>query len=265
MKTRVISGAVMIAVTGLCMFASDISRLLFFTVIAFLCAFEISRALKIIQLPPVPWILYLFAAGTAVLCFVNTELMFFIAWFFFMFILAMLAGITSPKVRAGGAIGTLAALVYPMMPLAVVTRLAVQESWVTTFALACLATWVCDSAALFVGKKFGRHKVAPEVSPNKTVEGCIGGAVFSLLAGVGAYYLLRTWYDVSLPLCLVAAFFGSTLGQVGDLAASLIKRKAGIKDYSNLIPGHGGALDRVDSLLFSIPTVAFCMFLFGII
>jgi phosphatidate cytidylyltransferase len=265
MKTRIISGVVMISVMAVCMFISDITRLLFLGAVSVLCAYEMSRALKIRHMEAVSWILYLYAAGITALCFTDSELLFFIIWFFAMFALTMFVGIVSPKVRASGALATLAALVYPMMPLAAVTRLAVPVSWIPIFVIACLSTWVCDSAALFVGKAFGRHKVAPEVSPNKTVEGCIGGAVFSLLAGVGAYYLLRQWYDVSLFLCVVAAFTGSTMGQIGDLAASLVKRMAGIKDYSNLIPGHGGALDRVDSLLFSIPTVFFCMYIFGMI
>ena len=111
---------------------------------------------------------------------------------------------------------------------------------------------------------FGKHKVAPSVSPNKTVEGCICGALFSMAAGALVYYLLNPAYPMPLWLCVVTALAASTLGQIGDLAESLMKRMIGIKDFSNLIPGHGGMFDRADSLLFSIPSTYFLLHLAGI-
>ena len=132
-------------------------------------------------------------------------------------------------------------------------------------AIACISTWVCDSFALFGGKRFGKHKLAPEVSPNKTVEGAICGAVSAVVAGIILFFVLKQWYPVNCLACALTALICSSFGQVGDLAASLIKRMAGLKDYSNLIPGHGGVMDRVDSLLFSIPSAYFCLLIAGII
>ena len=113
-----------------------------------------------------------------------------------------------------------------MFLYAAITYIGVSEGWIATFVIACLATWVCDSFALFGGKAFGRHKVAPYVSPHKTVEGCICGALSSLPTGVISYYLLGALgvHNVPLWLCVAASLAASSFGQVGDLAASLLKR-----------------------------------------
>jgi len=119
-------------------------------------------------------------------------------------------------------------------------------------------TWASDIGAYAVGRAMGRHKLIPSVSPGKTVEGAIGGLLASMLvAWVYVHYVLRTaaHLDFSFPPAGVL-FFGaavSVAAQLGDLAESLLKRGAGMKDSSHLIPGHGGVLDRFDSLLFVLP------------
>ena len=111
--------------------------------------------------------------------------------------------------------------------------------------------WVGDTAAMGVGKWLGRHKLAPAVSPNKTVEGFIGGFVGALAVGL----LMAFWKFGQLPLyhVLFMALGCSLFGQLGDLVESMWKRSLGIKDSSDIIPGHGGVLDRFDSLLFAAP------------
>lgn len=115
-------------------------------------------------------------------------------------------------------------------------------------------TWAGDSAAYFVGKALGRRPFAPRISPNKTWEGAIAGLVASVLAAVAFAPLARS---AGLPLGPgLAAVLGAAIavfGQAGDLFESLLKRDCGVKDSSNLLPGHGGVLDRVDSLLFAFP------------
>jgi phosphatidate cytidylyltransferase len=118
-----------------------------------------------------------------------------------------------------------------------------------------LLTWVCDSAAYFVGRSFGRHKLMPSVSPAKTVEGMGGGLFFTVLVAL----LARAWFPA---LSIIeAGFLGLGLGivaQVGDLCESRIKRWAQVKDTGSLIPGHGGLLDRLDSLIFATPFFYYC-------
>src|SRR5438132_8532153 len=108
-----------------------------------------------------------------------------------------------------------------------------------------------DSAAYYGGKTFGRHKLAPNVSPGKTWEGAVAGMLGSLLLAAGAHY----WFFLELPLklALPLAAVMNVLSVVGDLTESALKRSVGTKDTSRILPGHGGALDRLDSLLFNAP------------
>ena len=110
--------------------------------------------------------------------------------------------------------------------------------------------WVGDSAAYYGGRAFGRHALAPQISPKKTVEGAIAGLVGSMLAGgiAGVFFLGEPWLSVTLISGAVAV-----IGQIGDLAESAMKRSAGVKDSSSILPGHGGILDRLDSLFFAAP------------
>ena len=116
---------------------------------------------------------------------------------------------------------------------------------------------VCDTGAYFVGSFLGKHKLCPNISPKKTVEGSIGGIAASLIvspilaACYGSHGNLAVTLAMTVLLCIV--------GMMGDLFASVIKRRAGIKDYGNLIPGHGGILDRFDSMLLIAPILYMLM------
>lgn len=119
-----------------------------------------------------------------------------------------------------------------------------------------LVVWVADSAAYFAGKRFGKHKLAVNISPGKTWEGVAGALVVVGLYGLGLCFIFN------LNLVLVAGFWILTIFSVmGDLLESLIKRQAGVKDSGNLLPGHGGILDRVDGLTSSLPLAAFFLHL----
>jgi phosphatidate cytidylyltransferase len=138
-------------------------------------------------------------------------------------------------------------------------------AWLVFFPL--VVTWVGDTAAMFGGRTFGGPKLAPTVSPGKTRSGTIAGVVGSLvvvpLFALGVFPVV----GVSIPVwqLIVMAAALSVVGQVGDLAESLFKREAGVKDSSHLIPGHGGVLDRLDSLYFVVPTAAAMYRAFGAI
>lgn len=116
-----------------------------------------------------------------------------------------------------------------------------------------MVNWVGDTGAYYVGRKFGRHKLAPEVSPGKSWE----GAAASVVTGVvfGLIYLPLTIKGTSLLTAGLLALAANAAGQVGDLAESAIKRGAGVKDSGTILPGHGGVLDRVDSTLFALPVL----------
>ncbi len=116
-----------------------------------------------------------------------------------------------------------------------------------------ITLWMTDSAAYFVGSAIGKHKLFPRVSPKKSWEGAIAGFVFAIITVVVLKIVLLSfldWVDIIVFGIIIGIF-----GQVGDLVESLIKRDAGVKDSSNIIPGHGGIFDRFDSLLFSAPII----------
>jgi len=125
------------------------------------------------------------------------------------------------------------------------------------YLLVFLGAWVCDTFAYFVGKFFGKHKLIPEISPKKTVEGSIGGIVFTVISFVIFGLIVNLGFDAHmsyLKLCIFAVVL-SIISQFGDLIASAIKRQYNIKDYGNLFPGHGGILDRFDGVLLTAPTL----------
>jgi phosphatidate cytidylyltransferase len=144
-----------------------------------------------------------------------------------------------------------------------------QRSWagagLVFFPL--VVTWVCDTAAMFGGRAIGGPKLAPAVSPGKTRSGSAAGVVGGLIVApiFAAWVFPRVGIEVPLWQLLAIAGVLSVVGQIGDLVESLFKREAGVKDSSHLIPGHGGVLDRFDSLYFVIPVAAGMYRLFGVI
>ena len=114
--------------------------------------------------------------------------------------------------------------------------------------------WLGDTAAYLFGKRFGRHKLRPTISPGKTIEGTIAGLVFGTLGGLGVWsFFLQD--ILSIPHALILGVLLGIAGQLSDLSESVIKRSADVKDSGHLIPGHGGLLDRCDSLIFSAPAL----------
>lgn len=169
--------------------------------------------------------------------------------------------------RGGPSLGatavTLTGVVYVGLAFGHVLLLRSMQPQVWQLALLpFLLTWSCDTTAYFVGSAWGRHRLAPSVSPHKSWEGAVAG----LAASVGAAFLGRAWFAPFLNAthCLEVGVLVGVLGQVGDLVESRMKREAGLDDASGLIPGHGGVLDRLDSLLFAVPVTYYYLVLRGL-
>lgn len=130
-----------------------------------------------------------------------------------------------------------------------------ESLWMMLYAM--LIVWITDSGAYLIGRKLGKHKLAPHVSPNKTWEGSVGGTLSAVVI-VGLYlYFVQDAFVYSLPTMLLLTLVFSIGGQLGDLIESAFKRHYGVKDSGKILPGHGGILDRFDSLLFVLPLMYF--------
>lgn len=167
--------------------------------------------------------------------------------------------------RLGGA--CFLTLFIPLF-LSSLIRIRVREDWAFTILLPIVAAFLSDACALFAGMAFGKHKLAPDLSPKKTVEGSIGG----LLGAVGSCVLygalagpLFGLDGVRYPVLALYGALGSAVSQLGDLSFSCVKREYGIKDFGNILPGHGGVLDRFDSVLFCAPLVEILLHLLPVV
>jgi phosphatidate cytidylyltransferase len=158
---------------------------------------------------------------------------------------------------AAGLAGVLA--LVPSWLALVWLRLAPPDGQWVLFVL--LLVWVADIGAYFFGRRFGRIRLAPEVSPGKTWEGVLGGAAVSALVAVGGSIWFKVPLVAFLPLCLAAVGFSV----IGDLTESLLKRFAGIKDSGTVFPGHGGVMDRIDSLTGAAPVLLLGLTLMGVV
>lgn len=166
--------------------------------------------------------------------------------------------VTFPKYRAETIMSAFFCMAYAPISLSAVylTRELVHGAYLVW--LIFISSWVCDTCAYCVGRLLGKHKLAPVLSPKKSIEGAIGGVVGSAIVGVlyAVFALARTaTFPGMVPAIAVISAIGAILSQVGDLAASGIKRDKQIKDYGNLIPGHGGIMDRFDSVIYVSPVI----------
>lgn len=172
---------------------------------------------------------------------------------FLLFLIELLRGKDNAVSDLGKAFLT---FVYITMPFALALYVPYTEGNVYNFRIPLgifILTWVSDTFAYLCGITFGRHKLMERISPKKTVEGFVGGVVFTLLCG---YVLFRVFPGtLTLIEWMVIAVIVSIMGVVGDLVESMFKRLAGVKDSGRIMPGHGGMLDRLDSFIMSIPFI----------
>jgi phosphatidate cytidylyltransferase len=175
---------------------------------------------------------------------------------FFLFLLgatALTLWTKRPMVEALPAAGiSSSGLILVAFPLTFAVRLhGIRQVGPAILLFVLVITWVGDTAAYFVGRAIGKHKLAPVLSPNKSWEGSIASILGALLVAV----VFARWLTVPLPHLLGMAAVGNVAGQAGDLLESAYKRSAGVKDSGTLLPGHGGVLDRIDALILAIPVV----------
>lgn len=182
--------------------------------------------------------------------FINNMMLISI-WLFVAVAAGLIYGWKINERGAYDAIATVTAIVY--IPFFTYHMVLIDMTEYSLFIwIVVIAAFGSDICAYFTGYFLGKHKMAPNLSPKKTIEGAVGGLIgSSLLSGLFGFVFMK---EMAL-VCLVLGLFGGAAGMAGDLTASMFKRKMGIKDYGTLIPGHGGIMDRFDSVIFVAPVV----------
>lgn len=264
-KKRLLPAALIVIATFGCILLSRPTRVLFFAALAVMSAFELSGVLKQAEIPVSKTLLITYILLHSAFCWIGADAVWMIALMALAAFAAFLTAILKPELGARFVAGNLFALLWPFGFYAVVIKAAASDAWLPVLTISILGAWACDSMALVGGKLLGKHRLAPEVSPNKTWEGAVIGGLFAILAGWLISLILRKYAPVPALPCMVVTFAASCFGQVGDLAASLVKRMAGVKDYGHLMPEHGGIMDKMDSMLFAIPAAYLGLYMFGLI
>lgn len=164
---------------------------------------------------------------------------------------------TFPNYQAESVAASVFAFLYAPVMLSFVDMTRMHEEGKTLVWLILISSWGCDTCAYCVGKLIGKKKIFPRLSPKKSLEGCIGGVLGAALLGVLYRFCLGERKPEELGMIALICGLGGAVSMVGDLAASAVKRNKGIKDYGKLIPGHGGIMDRFDSVIVTAPLTYF--------
>ena len=258
--TRLISGIVLVAVALLTIITGGL--LLYFVVLALslLGMFELYRAMGVNDQRSA-LLSYTGYAGAVlyyILLLAGKPDMQMAGLVFAMMALMGVYVFTYPRFRAEQVMAAFGGIVYVAVMLSFIYQTRILPDGKYTVWLIFICAWGCDTFAYCSGKLFGKHKMTPVLSPKKSVEGAIGGVIGAALIGlIYAVVISKNLEAGSLPVfeyTLICAL-GALVSMVGDLAASAIKRNFRIKDYGRLIPGHGGILDRFDSIIFTAPVI----------
>lgn len=266
MKKRLIGGFFVAAITLIIFLSGGIVTAAILTVVSLIGLYEFMRVYSLEKTP------------LAILNYIGTVVVYGLLYleqsrFLFPFLILLLMLTLSiyvicfPQYKDHEIAKSFFGFVYITIFLSYVFRIRAMNSGLLLCFFILISSWGNDVFAYFVGSAIGKHKFSPKVSPNKSVEGFIGGIagaallgyLFALIFGIGKGIPFSGLY------CAVIAAIGSIPAVIGDLAASAIKRDNEIKDYSNLIPGHGGMVDRIDSVLFTAPIIYYLVILFNIV
>ena len=233
-------------------------------IIAILAMDEYCNAISKVA-KPVRWLGYLSCVSIAFIHIIPEEYNSIIASLAIPLLLLLLFAqviITEMKTSFKDIAYTLVGILYVVLLTMLVAKINGMENGNILIWYAIFAAWATDIFAYFIGRYFGKHNFS-KISPKKTIEGCVGGTIGGVLVILIYTYVANTFWGMNYSYIFVGimGLVLSIIGQIGDFAASSIKRYVDIKDYSNLIPGHGGMLDRIDSLIFLAP-FAYVIFMF---
>ncbi len=258
-KTRLLSGIVLVALALVLIITGGNLLLVSTLVISYIGMFELYRIFHIEKSAP-GIIGYL--AATVYYCNLRFEfipdLMMFVLGFFMLLMFAYV--FTYPKYKTEQIMAAFFGVFYVAVMLSYVyqTRMLAAGAYIVWLIFLC--SWGCDTCAYCVGMLIGKHKMSPKLSPKKSIEGAVGGVIGAALLTILYGMIFKSAMNSTQTHVFIMAGIsavGALISMVGDLTASAIKRNYEIKDYGKLIPGHGGILDRFDSVIFTAPVIYF--------
>ena len=256
MKQRVISGAVLVVILAITLYFGGIVTCGLMALVSLVGNMELLRVYGVNKKTP------------GIVCYLATVL-YYIAIYLdrmdiivpmmVIYLLVMLAVyvLTFPTYSDKQIMAAFMDFFYVSVMLSFVYLIRNMEHGLVLVLLIFVSSWINDTCAYFVGRALGKHKMAPKLSPKKSVEGGVGGLAGAALLGALYALAINKWGGASAGVGEYAliCFVGGIISMIGDLAASAIKRNHEIKDYGKLIPGHGGILDRFDSVIFTAPVI----------
>ncbi len=258
MKTRILSAIIMLPLLAVVFFGGRVLLIACF-VIGLMGVREFYHGFKSLNIKPSFMVANIGILGLyAINMFAPEQYNYYLLWFVAVIIMSLLTLFDIEHKELADAMATLTGIFYVVFLSFHVTLVEQTGEYGILVWLILLTAFGTDIMAYFTGFAIGKHKLAPKISPKKTIEGSIGGILGSvLLCGLFGYFVIPRL----LIHCIIIGVLGGVVSQFGDLTASIFKRKMGIKDYGNLIPGHGGILDRFDSVLFTAPMVYYYIML----
>ena len=260
-KTRLISGIALIIILGLLLYFGGTVLLCGLAAVSLIGVYELNKIVGC-EKNALGLVSYIFTIAYYVIVYFARDsradvipAAFFVAYLMLLMIIYV---VTFPKLNSKQVTMVFFGLIYVSVMLSYIFRIRMLDNGFLVW-LVFLASWGCDTCAYAVGVLIGKHKMSPKLSPKKSIEGAVGGVVGSALLGVIFALVFKSHLTQVLPNpvlgCAVICVVGSLISMIGDLAASAIKRNNDIKDYGKLIPGHGGILDRFDSVIFVAPGI----------
>ncbi|MCI5959540.1 MAG: phosphatidate cytidylyltransferase [Lachnospiraceae bacterium] len=262
-KTRLISSVALVIIIGGALILGGPCLFLFTLAISAIAFFEMTKAMRVRGEKKGPclieWLGLLGVVGYyLIIYFANTETFVMLTITLTIVSILFVYVFTFPKYEAKQVMATVFSFIYAPIMLSYLYMTRCLKYGFYIVWLIFISSWICDTCAYLVGMAIGKHKLAPVLSPKKSIEGAVGGVVGSAIVGL-IYALILTHVDPDIENMLwvfpVICAVGAMISQVGDLAASAIKRNYDIKDYGKLIPGHGGIMDRFDSVIFTSPMI----------
>lgn len=257
---RILSGAIIFAtVLVVFIFGNVYTVDIVLCTVALRCVYELSKTFEKKGFSPIKWVAYLACIALGFLHILNLDSKIMFSELVLPIALVLsFADLIFRKDKKRTAVDvaiTAFEILYVVVFLSIFSKIRAMENGKLLIWYVFITAWITDVFALYTGKTIGKHHFT-QISPNKTIEGCIGGLVGSVLGTLLYTFALNQFsgaITINYAYAIMMGVVLSIIGQIGDLAASSVKRYADVKDFSNLIPGHGGMLDRIDSIIFIAP------------